>query len=120
MLRVVILDSNKHFTLALNYIIKDACNTEDVEIIIAESSNDLLTKIGETFDTDVIFLDLDIPGENGLSLTKKIRSMNEHVTIIALSFFDEPHVKEQVLESGANMYVIKENITSLVLQEILT
>ena len=118
MLRILIIDSNKHFTQALNYIVKKAYG--DVNILTAERSGDLQKISDEIIDINVVFLDLDIPGENGLEIIKQLRSVNKQAVIVALSFFDEPNVKETVLSNGANMYVLKDNVSSPILQEILT
>jgi len=120
MLNILVIDNNPHFIHAFNYILQDTFTTQDVELHIAESSNEALTILDKNNNIDVVFLDVDLPQLNGIETTKKIHSEHEKVKIIALSFFEEQNLKNNLIQAGAKQYVIKENITSMVLQNILT
>src|SRR5688500_4311122 len=54
------------------------------------------------YEPDVILMDIDMPGTNGIEAVKKIRAFNKGVQIIMLTVFeDNTHVFE-TLYAGAN------------------
>ncbi|HPY82340.1 MAG: response regulator [Bacteroidales bacterium] len=120
MLSILVIDNNPHFIHAFNYILQDTFTTKNIELHIAESSSEALTILGENNNIDVVFLDVDLPQIDGIETTKKIRSEYEKVKIIALSFYEEQNLKNNFIQAGAKQYVVKENITAMVLQNILT
>jgi DNA-binding NarL/FixJ family response regulator len=73
----------------------------------------------ETHKPDLIFMDIKLPGENGLSLTKKIKARFPEVVIIVLTSYDLPEYREAASNIGADHFLskgstTKENILSLV------
>ena len=77
-----------------NYMISTAKNAEHSK------------KLMKIFQFDLLVIDVMMPGESGISLTKKIRK-NKTVPILLLTALSE--VKERILglESGADDYLVK-------------
>ena len=59
------------------------------------------------FSPDLIFMDIKLPGENGLSLTKKIKGLYPQIVVVILTGHDLPEYKEAAYESGANHFASK-------------
>jgi DNA-binding response OmpR family regulator len=57
--------------------------------------------------TDVFILDLNLPGEDGISLAKRIRQAYPLVGIIMLTARSQAKEKVQGYESGADLYMTK-------------
>lgn len=55
----------------------------------------------------MIFLDINMPGLNGLETLKKIRESNNDIPVIMLSTSGDSEIIEQSRELGANFYVSK-------------
>ena len=53
----------------------------------AADSREALLKLAQQ-RTDLIFMDIELPGKNGLILTKKIREIYPHVVIVILTHHD--------------------------------
>lgn len=58
-------------------------------------------------DYDVIILDLSLPGMGGLSLTRDLRATNIKTPIIVLTGNHETESKVELLNAGADDYVVK-------------
>lgn len=56
---------------------------------------------------DIFILDLKLPGEDGISLARRLRSVHPKVGIIMMTAMDQPKDMEDGLVSGADNYLIK-------------
>jgi CheY-like chemotaxis protein len=72
----------------------------------ATEGSEALEKV-TTFDPDLIFMDIKLPGESGLEVTQKIRRANAKVKIIILTSYDLAEYQEAAREVGANHFVSK-------------
>lgn len=73
---------------------------------------------------DLIFIDIKLPGENGLELTKKIKADYPDITVIILTSYDLPEYREAAHQYKADYFLPKgststEDILKLV-QSILS
>jgi DNA-binding NarL/FixJ family response regulator len=60
-----------------------------------------------SYPLDLIFMDITLPGENGIVLTQKIKAINQNVAVVMLSALDFDHYRRAALESGANGFIGK-------------
>ncbi|HOK08461.1 MAG TPA: response regulator [Candidatus Hydrogenedens sp.] len=62
-----------------------------------------------TFQPEIIFLDLRLPGLDGFEVTRRIKSNSEtsHIHIIAMTGYYQGDVANRVLELGADMLLQK-------------
>lgn len=62
-----------------------------------------------TFQPDIIFLDLRLPGLDGFEVTRRIKSNPEtsHIHIIAMTGYYQGEVANRVLELGADLLIQK-------------
>ena len=52
------------------------------------------SEILDNFSPDIIFMDIRLPGENGLKLTKRIKKSRPGIIIIILTDYDIPEYRE--------------------------
>ena len=87
-------------------------------VIIGEAGDgeEALRKI-ETLLPSLIFMDIDLPGEDGLELTRKIKATHPETPIIILTSYDLPEYRQLAYERGANNFLVKGSST---LGELIT
>jgi len=56
---------------------------------------------------DVVFLDIQLPGENGLEVAKMIKKAHSLSTIVMLTGYDLPEYRCAAREAGADYFVAK-------------
>ena len=85
-MRVIICEDERCFQEALCNAIeewKEATNHQDVSCICFDSSEELLTSWEGGLSAELLFLDIQIPGElSGMALAKKIRQHDQTVSIV--------------------------------------
>ncbi|MEL1255269.1 response regulator transcription factor [Flavobacterium sp. DGU38] len=59
------------------------------------------------YDYDLIILDINVPGINGIEVCKKIREIDKKTPIIMLTAFSEIEDKLSAFDSGADDYLVK-------------
>ena len=115
--KTLIVEDNATFRQTL----LESLNTRFPAMIIAEASDgqEVLPKV-ETFLPDLIFMDIKIPEENGLSLTPKIKARYPETIVIILTSFDLPEYREAAYERGANYFLVKGSATNEEILELVT
>jgi DNA-binding NarL/FixJ family response regulator len=113
---VLIVEDNP----VLRHTLKGMLTTRFPSIVVEEASNaeEALFEF-ERINPCLIFMDIKLPGKNGLEITRTIKETNPEVEIIILTSYDIPEYREAASRSGANHFLAKGNvkiddITSLV------
>jgi DNA-binding NarL/FixJ family response regulator len=71
---------------------------------------------------DIILMDIDMPGVNGVEAVRQIREQDLTTQIIMLTVFDDNKHVFDALMAGANGYLLKRNVSDrlvLAIQEVL-
>jgi DNA-binding NarL/FixJ family response regulator len=72
----------------------------------------------KTFRPDVVLMDIDMPGVNGLDGLKIIRQTDDKVKVLMLTVFDDHQNIFEALKSGANGYILKKTPPAKLLEYI--
>ena len=82
----------------------------DVEIIEASDGEGAYKAVNEQLP-DLVFMDVGLPGVNGLELTKQIKKQHKDLSIIIFSNYDYPEYKNEAFRNGADFYLSKTEST---------
>ena len=77
-----------------------------MEIIEAENGEEAMQQVAAHLP-DLIFMDIKLPGENGLELTGKIKAKYPGVTVIILTSYDSPEYREAAAQAKADHFLSK-------------
>jgi two-component system response regulator YesN len=115
MLRTLIVEDNTTFRQSLKELLHTRFPSMDIEE--AGDGEKALRKIRAVVP-DIIFMDIKLPGENGLQITKKVKTKYPQVIIIILTYYDLPEHREAAFQCGANHFLSKGTSTQAIVDLI--
>jgi DNA-binding NarL/FixJ family response regulator len=104
MLNILIIDDNDSFRESFKDLLSQHFPAMHIEE--APDSKGSLEKIAR-HPPHLMFVDIELAGENGLDLTRKIRSTLHHTTIAILTNYDLPEYRKAAKDSGADYFFSK-------------
>lgn len=115
MFYTMLVDANVSFRQALS----DVLLVYFPSISVEETGNvtEALSKV-ECLRPNIIFMDIQLPGENGLEFIKEIKQVYNDIVFAILTTNNLPEHRQQAFENGANHYISKGDDSSM--EEILT
>lgn len=115
MIKVLIYEDNPQLREGLTMLIN---GSDGFEVLSSfKNCNNVLEEV-QAFKPDVILMDIDMPGVNGLEGLKLIRDVDTTVKILMLTVFDDNKNVFQAISSGANGYILKKTPPGKLLEYI--
>jgi DNA-binding NarL/FixJ family response regulator len=102
---LLIADDHPLFRAALRQATADA--VAELQLREAESLDGVLAALDREPATDLVLLDLHMPGNHGLAGLAAIRAQHPGVAVIVVSANDDPRVVRRALDHGAAGYLPK-------------
>jgi two-component system NarL family response regulator len=81
---------------------------DDIEVLATLSNGQALIDQLEDLSPDVVLMDLNMPGLNGLSATEIVLERRPETRVLVLSMHDTPEYISTALGHGAKGYVLKD------------
>ena len=107
-LKVLIVEDSTLFRQLFKEMLHDRFPL--VEIHEAVNGEEALQKI-ETLHPNLIFMDIRLPGENGLELTKKIKARYPNMIVVILTGYDSAEYRE-ASSQYADYFFSKDSLTT--------
>ena len=101
--KCLLVDDNRDVLIYLSRILTDT----GVVIMTASSGYEAIEQIKNTPDLDIVLLDMQMPGMNGIEATQEIRKIRRDLPIIAQTAFIFEDDKDIILEAGCDACLIK-------------
>jgi DNA-binding NarL/FixJ family response regulator len=115
-LRILIVEDNAPF----RQILRESLQTSFPTIAIDEVADgaEALQKV-DAFLPDLILMDIQLPGENGLELTRKIKAIYPNMTIFILTQHDAPEYRKAAFQCGGDCFLVKTSFSRIRLGELV-
>jgi two-component system response regulator YesN len=113
MLKTLIVEDNSTFRRSLKEVLCTRFPSIDVEE--AADGKEALQKIAAHVP-EIVFMDIKLPGENGLQITKKVKAKYPEIIVIIFTYYDLPEHREAAFQCGANHFLSKGTSTQEVVQ----
>jgi len=103
-IRILIADDHPVFRYGLRALLAAEPTTE----VIGEATTgeEAIAK-ASSLQPDVILMDLNMPGINGIEATRRILEMTPHMSILVLTMFDDDDSIFAAMRAGARGYLLK-------------
>jgi DNA-binding NarL/FixJ family response regulator len=106
--RALLVEDNPTF----RQVVKDLLDYRFPAIAVDEAANGKAAMEAiERHRPDLIFMDIKLPGENGLKLTQKIFLQYPDIHIFILTSYDLPEYRQAALQYGARSFITKGSST---------
>lgn len=102
---VLIVENNEFFRHSFKEILKMYIPSLSVEE--SADGSDALAKIDKT-SPDIVFVDIRLPGRNGLELTREIKDHHPNIVVNIFTSYDLPEYRKSAEECGADQFLLKD------------
>src|SRR5260370_31922394 len=104
-LRVLIADDHPLFRKGMRALL---VAEQDVEVVGEPTTGQEGIELAATLQPDVILMDLQMPGINGIEATRQILPTSPHIRILVTTLFQHDASVFSALRPGARGYVLKD------------
>jgi DNA-binding NarL/FixJ family response regulator len=104
-LRVLIADDHPLFRKGMRALLVAA---QDIEVVGEATTGQEVIELAATLQPDVILMDLQMPGINGIEATRQILHTSPHIRILVITLFEDDASVFSALRAGARGYVLKD------------
>jgi len=114
-MRIAVFEDNQKFRESLEFII---VTTSDMELCGSFEDTTRLQQKIEVLRPDVVLMDINIPGKNGIDAVKEIKEKFPEVHVCMQTVFDDADKIFASLCNGASGYILKNTAPEKILQAI--
>ena len=104
MIRLLIADDHPTFVRAVTALLDDVA---DITIAGAAATGDQAVRAALDLQPDVVLMDLQMPGLNGIDATARLAEDAPHIAVLVLTMFDDDDSVVAALRAGARGYILK-------------
>ncbi|WP_066315845.1 response regulator transcription factor [Bacillus sp. FJAT-29814] len=103
-IKVLIVDDHSLFRDGLRAMIQAS---PEIRLIGEASSGEEAIKLAMELQPDVILMDIQMPGINGIEATRQIVKMSPHIAILVVTMLEDDSSVFAAMRAGARGYILK-------------
>lgn len=84
----------------------------------AADGSEAMDKVN-SFLPQLVFMDIRLPGQNGLELTRQIKALHPEIHVVMLTNYDFPEYREAAHECGACCFLSKGSLTTRQIHDVV-
>lgn len=105
MLKILIVDDEVLERKAVSKIVKSS--SEDVTVIGEAPNGRIAIEMAQEHRPDIIFMDIKMPGVDGVQAVKEIKKFDAGIRFIMVSAFNTFEYAKEVMQQGVKEYILK-------------
>jgi len=102
--RILIADDHAPFRAGLRALLR---SSPELEVVGETGTGAETVAVAAELQPDVILMDVNMPGMNGIEATRRILHGSPHISILMLTMFEDDDSVWAALQAGARGYVLK-------------
>ena len=114
-LRVLIADDHPLFRHGIQALLNA---TSDIEVVGEAKTGEEVIALAATLQPDVILMDIQMPGVNGIEATRRILQTSPHIRILMVTMFEDDASVFTAMRAGARGYALKDTAKAEMLRAI--
>jgi DNA-binding NarL/FixJ family response regulator len=114
-IRILIAEDSTPFRQGLRSLLR---SVDEVEVVGEASSGHQTIELANQLQPDVILMDLQMPGTNGIEATRQIINASPHISILMLTMFEDDDSVFAAVRAGARGYLLKGALKAEILRAI--
>jgi DNA-binding NarL/FixJ family response regulator len=105
MIRVLLAEDHAVVRSGLLQLLGDI---DEMEVVGAATGGQQAVELAAEHNPDVVLMDLEMPGMDGIEATRQIRAANEAVNVVVLTAFSDRRRILAAIDAGAVGYLLKD------------
>jgi DNA-binding NarL/FixJ family response regulator len=103
-IRVLLADDHPAFRSGLRFMLS---RSPGVEILGEAADGHDVVRLARELSPDVVVMDVNMPGRNGIDATRQIVAEQPHVGVLVLTMLEDDESVFQAMRAGARGYLLK-------------
>lgn len=101
---VIIMDEHPIVRMSIEVLLEKNSN---IQVVLKTDDSRTAIEHLRTYPVDLVILDIELPGSDGFTLLKRIKSLQENTRVLFLSSKSESFYAGRAIRAGANGFVSK-------------
>ncbi len=103
--KILIVDDHPLFRQGIRWNLEAE---SDLDVVGEAENGQEAIKLTERLLPDIVLVDINLPGLNGIEVTRVLKRLHPHLNIIIVSVYEEDEHLVQAIKAGASAYSSKE------------
>lgn len=108
-IKIIIAEDHPIYLLGLKTVLADHPDKNCSVVAGAENGDDLL-EVMRVNNADLILLDMNLPGKDGLEVLEYMAKRKWKLPILAVTMYDDPKIIRAAFKAGIDGYILKSNV----------
>ncbi|WP_299556045.1 response regulator transcription factor [Seonamhaeicola sp.] len=104
MIRLAIAEDHQSLIDGINLLLE---YEDDISIVGTANDGEALLEIVEKKWPNIVLTDIRMPKLDGIEATRQIKKKHPNIKVLAFTMFDQTDAVQQMLEAGADGYILK-------------
>ncbi len=114
---LLIADDEPAFRSGLRALLKSA---DELALVGEAATGGEVIRLAAELQPDIILMDINMPGVNGIEATRRILNTSPHIGILILTMFEDDDSVFTAMRAGARGYLLKGALKAEILRAIQT
>ena len=104
MIRIMLVDDHTMVREALRTVLEQ---DSGMQVVAEVGDGETALRMAEELAPDVVVMDIALPGQSGIEITRRLLATHPEIKVLALSTYLDRRIVQQMLDAGARGYIVK-------------